>query len=185
MNTLKKTSVKESEELSPELLDLLAATRPVDEIDKDALAESIRALETSPQHVADTRKASFVEDVLRSLNEQGLTKSELARRLGKTRQQLNHMLNEKKLNNFTIETMAQISAALGTNLFVRMLASHEDVRIDSSSDNYVRSNKLKDWEAEMWNDLPLLTNYCAPPIAKERTTQKKTLKPTNIIPLAA
>lgn len=126
MNTLKKSSVKVSEDLSPELAALLAATRPVDEIDKEALAESIRALETSPQHVADTRKASFVEDVLRALNEQGLTKSELARRLGKTRQQLNYMLNEGKLNNFTIETMAQISTALGRNLFVRMLATHEN-----------------------------------------------------------
>ena len=181
MNTLKKTPVKVSEGLSPELAALLAVTRPVDKIDKEALAESIRALETSPQHVADTRKASFVEDVLRSLNEQGLTKSELARRLGKTRQQLNHMLNEEKLNNFTIDTMAKISSALGQNLLVRMFATHENVRVDSSSHDYLRANKLKDWGSETY--LPQLTKLCSPPTTKEKTTE--TSQPTNILPFAA
>jgi len=119
-----------ADELSPELKALLKSTRPVESLDRDDLAASVRDLERDPDHVADTRKAAFVEDVLRALDEDDIGKSELARRLGKTRQQLSCMLNEEKLNNFTIETMAEIAAVLGRHLLVRMLGPNQRVRIE-------------------------------------------------------
>ncbi len=127
-NTAKKDTV-----LSPELTDLLANSRPIESLDLEGLATSIRELENSPTHVAETRKAVFVEDTLRALEEEGVSKSELARRLGKNRQQLSRMLNEESLNNFTIETMSRISTALGRNLFVRMFAKNEQVSVEVNS----------------------------------------------------
>jgi len=116
--------------LSPELEALLEGARPIQDLDLTSLTQSIFDLESSPAHVAETRKAAFVEDVLRALDDQGISKSELARRLGKSRQQLNIMLDEEKRNNFTIETMAKISTTLGRKLVVRMLASETDIQLN-------------------------------------------------------
>lgn len=55
-----------------------------------------------------------------------ITKSELARRMGKSRQQINVLLDEEKKNNFTIETMARISTALGQRLVVRLLPDNPE-----------------------------------------------------------
>jgi hypothetical protein len=118
--------------LSPELQALLDSTRPLADLDLKGLKRSIRELNKHPDHIADVCKGAFVEDVLRALDENEVPKSELARRLGKTRQQLSCMLNEEKLNNFTIETMAQISTALGRKLFVRMLAAGEYIQIQKN-----------------------------------------------------
>lgn len=115
---------------SPELEALLESSRPIQDLNSEALAKSIRDLESSPVHVAETRKAAFIEDVLRALEADAVTKSELARRLGKSRQQLNILLDENKRNNFTIETMAKLSTALGRKLIVRMLASETEVQLN-------------------------------------------------------
>ncbi len=118
-----------AEVLSPELKALLADTRPVESLDLDDLAASVRDLDRDPEHVAETLKGVFVEDVLRALEEEGMNKS----RLGKTRQQISYLLNEEKLNNFTIETMAEMAAALGRHLVVRMLGPNERVRIEPTN----------------------------------------------------
>jgi len=107
-------------DLSAELEALFAKYRPIEELDLKGLAEAFEQLNRCPDFVADTCKAALVEDVLRAIDEDGITKSELARRLGKSRQQLGALLDETKRNNFTIDTMAQISTALGRKLIVRM-----------------------------------------------------------------
>lgn len=133
----KKQNRNAAESLSPDQQTLLASTRPVESLDLKGMAEAARELERSPEHIAETRKAAFVEDVLRALDEENIGKSELARRLGKTRQQLSYMLNEEKLNNFTIETMADIAAALGRHLLVRMLGPNERIQIDPARADYI------------------------------------------------
>lgn len=149
MNQRNEKNRNAAESLSPELKALLAATRPVESLDLKGMAEAVRELDRSPEHIAETRKAAFVEDVLRALDEQDLGKSELARRLGKNRQQLSYMLNEEKLNNFTIETMADIAAALGRHLLVRMLGPDERVSINPVTVDYgVQPHGRPD---EMWS----------------------------------
>ena len=124
---------KQNTTLSPALEALLGASRSIQDLDLNSLEKSIRDLENSPEHVAETRKAAFVEDVLRALDDDGVSKSELARRLGKSRQQLNIMLDEDKRNNFTIETMAKLSTALGRKLHVRMLKPEVEVQLKHKS----------------------------------------------------
>ena len=129
MNRKGKKSRNAAESVSPELKALLAATRPVEDLDLKGMEEAARELDRNPKHVAETRKASVVEDILRALEEDEISRSELARRLDKSRQQLSYMLNEEKLNNFTIETMAEIATALDRHLLVRILNRDEQMDI--------------------------------------------------------
>ena len=114
---------------STDLDALFDNARPMEELDLESLAQAFDELDHDPAFVADSSKGVFVEDILRALAENTMSKSELARRMGKTRQQINTLLDDEKKNNFTIETMAKVSTALGRQLFVRMLASEEHVRI--------------------------------------------------------
>jgi len=126
-----KKQIKENKtDLATDLDALFDNARPVKDLDLKGLAQAFAELDHDPVFVADSAKGLFVEDVLRALNENSVSKSELARRMGKTRQQINILLDEEKKNNFTIETMAKISTALGRKLFVRMLAPEEFVCID-------------------------------------------------------
>lgn len=152
MNTGNEKKASATDNLSQELKDLLTNTRPVESLDLDGLAESIRDLEGAAEHIADTRKASFVEDVLRALDEEAIGKSELARRLGKNRQQLSHMLNEEKLNNFTIETMAEIAASLNRHLLVRLLSPNERVRVDPVVVGHAIHRSKGKTYGETWRD---------------------------------
>lgn len=149
---MNKTKQVSEVSISPELDALFDNARPIEELDLKGLAQAFEGLEQAPDYIADTRKAAFVEDVLRALDENQMPKSELARRLGKTRQQLSYMLNEDKLNNFTIETMAQISTALGRKLFVRMLAPDEAVQIQHNTvEQAAPRTKLRDLLAKNWS----------------------------------
>mgnify|MGYP005855692417 CR=1 FL=1 len=120
-NSVIKPPKNSGTDVSPELKALFAKSRPIEELDLKGLAEAFEELDRNPDFVAETCKAAFVEDVLQAVDEAGITKSELARRLGKSRQQIGALLDETKRNNFTIDTMAQISTALGRKLNVRML----------------------------------------------------------------
>jgi plasmid maintenance system antidote protein VapI len=125
--------MSKQETLSPELEALFESSRPIQDLDLQGLAEAIRDLESSPTHVAETRKAVFVEDILRALDDDEVSKSELGRRMGKSRQQISTLLDEDKKNNFTIETMAKISVALGRKLIVRMLASETEIQLNRNT----------------------------------------------------
>jgi hypothetical protein len=100
---------------------LLSEARPVEALDLKGLAQAIEALHQDPDFIAESAKGLLIEDILRAMDESHITKSELARRMGKSRQQINVLLDEEKKNNFTIETMARISTALGQRLVVRLL----------------------------------------------------------------
>lgn len=127
---MKKNIKKNNAELATDLDALFENARPIKDLDLKGLAQAFEELEHDPSFVADSAKGLFVEDVLRALSENSVSKSDLARRMGKTRQQINILLDEEKKNNFTIETMAKVSTALGRKLFVRMLAPKESIRID-------------------------------------------------------
>jgi transcriptional regulator with XRE-family HTH domain len=127
---MKKVIKENKEPIAAELDALFDNARPIEELDLKGLAQAFEELDHDPSFVADSTKALFVEDVLRALNENAVSKSELARRMGKTRQQITILLDEQKRNNFTIETMAKVSTALGRKLFVRMIAPAESVYID-------------------------------------------------------
>lgn len=148
---MKKTKENKSTESALHLEKLFDNARQVNELDLKGLAQAFEELDQDPTFVADSTKGVFVEDVLRALDESALSKSDLARRMGKSRQQINILLDEEKKNNFTIETMSKFSTALGRKLFVRMLATEDKVTIERASvPQPAPRPKLRDMLAQNW-----------------------------------
>ncbi len=84
-------------------------------------------LDADPEFVAGYLKAQFVEDIYKVMESQGLNRSQLAKKLGKTRQYVGRVLNEKA--NFTLETLAEIACALGMQVSARMYSRDEQMAI--------------------------------------------------------
>ncbi len=76
-----------------------------------------------PSFVAGSTIAQFVEDVHTAMLEAGLNKNTLAEKLGYSRQYVGRILNETA--NFTIRTMAELSAALEVRLVVRLIRKEQ------------------------------------------------------------
>lgn len=74
------------------------------------LAEAVSALAQDPEFEASFWKSMFVEQVLVAMEEQGVSRNELARRLDKSPQYVGRILNETA--NFTIDTMVKLAFAL-------------------------------------------------------------------------
>ena len=125
---MKKES--KDEDLPSEIAELLAKGRPVEEL-KAELATDRTDFDLDPAFVADFLKAQFVEDTLQAMAKAGVNKNELARRLAKSRQYVTKILSEAKSVNFTIETMAAISCALGRKMEQRMVGLGERLAVVS------------------------------------------------------
>jgi len=99
--------------LDLEMDEMLKNARPLSEIDMEGLAEANRAISRDPQHVASVMKGVFVNDILCAMEKQGVTKSQLAEKMGYTRQYLTGLLNKQDPRNFTIDTIVKLSMAVG------------------------------------------------------------------------
>jgi transcriptional regulator with XRE-family HTH domain len=64
-----------------------------------------------------------VEDILHAMEVGGIKQNALATKLGKSRQYVGKILAENSRANFTIDTLAEISAVLGVQLCVRLIPS--------------------------------------------------------------
>ena len=84
-------------------------------------------LEKDPEFLQDYVKASIVEDIFQVMEEEGISKSQLAERLGKSRQYVGRVLNESA--NFTIDTISNIAAALERDVVLRLKTYTEVVEI--------------------------------------------------------
>ncbi|HOF40839.1 MAG TPA: helix-turn-helix transcriptional regulator [Candidatus Hydrogenedentes bacterium] len=84
-------------------------------------------LDAAPEFVAEYLKAQFVEDIYKAMEEKGVNQNQLAKRLGKTRQYVGKILNEKA--NFTLETLAEFACALGMQVSARMYSRDERMAI--------------------------------------------------------
>lgn len=88
--------------------------------DLKLLQDADDELEMNPSFLAEFVKDKFIDDVLHQMRSLGLTQGELSKRMGKTRQYLNKVLNRSKPTNFTVQTMAEISMAVNMHLSVSM-----------------------------------------------------------------
>lgn len=113
--------------LPDDLAALFANTRQATPKELAALAKAADALRSDPAFLADVSKGLIVEDILRAMEEAGLNRNSLAAKLGKTRQYVGKILDEERRANFTIDTLAEISAVLGVKLHVRMLPENEHI----------------------------------------------------------
>jgi transcriptional regulator with XRE-family HTH domain len=111
--------------LPDDLAALFANTRQATPQELAGLVKAADALRADPQFLADCTKGLVVEDILRAMEDAGLNRNTLAAKLGKTRQYVGKILDEERRANFTIDTLAELSAALGVKLHVRMLPEDE------------------------------------------------------------
>jgi transcriptional regulator with XRE-family HTH domain len=85
---------------------------------------AIMELDKSPSFIAQGLKYEIGAQVLRIMEEDGVSRADLAKRLGKSRQYVTKML--KADTNFTLDSIAALSVALGRDFhftFVRPGAS--------------------------------------------------------------
>jgi len=118
-----------------ELEALLEGATPVQE-SLESLRSAPVDFDADPEFVAGFVKARFLEGVLRAMEEQSMTKSGLAHKLGKSRQYIGKLLNERA--NFTIETMAEIACALKWNLDVRLVRLDDPFEVGTCAIEPVR-----------------------------------------------
>ncbi len=118
-------STTQASDLPADLAAIFAAVPDTREADIAALTRAADALDRDPEFLADYDKGLVVEDVLRALEDSGLSQNALAEKIGKSRQYLSKILDEDHRVNFTIETLAKLSAALDLQLHVRMLPPNE------------------------------------------------------------
>lgn len=84
-------------------------------------------LEKDPEFLQEYMKASIVGDIIQAMEEEGISKSQLAERLGKSRQYVGRVLNETA--NFTIDSISKIAAALERDVVLRLKTYTEVVEI--------------------------------------------------------
>lgn len=111
--------------LPDDIAALFAGTRQATPRELAGLAKAADALRADPAFLADQSKGLVMEDILRAMESKGLNRNTLAARLGKTRQYVGKILDEENPANFTIDTLAAMSGALGVKLHVRMLPENE------------------------------------------------------------
>jgi transcriptional regulator with XRE-family HTH domain len=111
--------------LPDDIASLFDNTRQATPAELTRLGKAADVLRADPAFLADVSKGLIVEDILRAMETADLNRNTLAAKLGKSRQYVGKILDEEQPANFTIDTLAELSAALGVKLHVRMLPENE------------------------------------------------------------
>lgn len=111
--------------LPDDIAALFEDTRQATPAELARLEEAANTLRSDPEFLADVSKGFIVEDILRAMQAAGLNRNTLAKKLGKSRQYIGKILDEENPANFTIDTLAELSVALGVKLHTRMLPEGE------------------------------------------------------------
>lgn len=90
----------------------------VDQASLERFREFVREVETSVDYWAAGPITDFIEDVWRLMEEQKISRAELARRLGTSRAYVTKLLGGNA--NFTLQTMAKVAMALGSQVHVHV-----------------------------------------------------------------
>lgn len=111
--------------LPADLEALFAGAPKLSHADLAQLEKAASKLEKDPTFIADLAKGLIIEDILRAMEHEGINGATLAGRIGKTRQYVSKVLDEDRRVNFTVETLAEFSAALNLQLCLRMVPDSE------------------------------------------------------------
>ena len=84
-------------------------------------------LEADPLFLVEYMKATITSDIYTVMEEESISKTELAQRLGKSRQYVSRILNETA--NFTLDSVARIAAALRKDIVLRLVDYDDEVVI--------------------------------------------------------
>jgi transcriptional regulator with XRE-family HTH domain len=108
--------MEQEQDILQEYIDGLA---PEGSVDLKALEAAAKARQSDPKSRANIEKGLFVARLLDQMDDLKMSQAELARKTGKTPQYISRILNENKQINFTIETMMELSMAVGLRLEIR------------------------------------------------------------------
>lgn len=111
--------------LPDDIAALFADASPTTAADLSQLERAAAALLADPKFVADHAKCLIIEDILSAMEAAGMTRNALAGKIGKSRQYVSKILDEDRRVNFTIDSLAEFSAALGIQLCLRLLPASE------------------------------------------------------------
>jgi len=106
----------------------------------------IREAEASVDYWADIPITEFGEDVCRLMDEQGISRAELARRLGTSRAYVTKLLGGNA--NFTLQTMTKVAMALGAAVHVHVALKDRIVRWYEGPLSEVTEEKAKPRKAQ-------------------------------------
>ena len=84
-------------------------------------------LEEDPLFLVEYMKATITSDIYTVMEKESISKTELAKRLGKSRQYVSRILNETA--NFTLDSVAKIAAALQKDVVLRLMNYEDEVVI--------------------------------------------------------
>jgi transcriptional regulator with XRE-family HTH domain len=101
----------------------------------------------SPDYWVEASILEFTMDIGRLMQEQGISRAELARRLGTSRAYVTKLLGGNA--NFTLETMTKVAMALGAAVHVHVAA--RDARVQWKDDppaDELRRRKARKREAK-------------------------------------
>lgn len=115
-----------------ELLDWLDSFPTTEETLRKLDELDVAELDRDPQFVADLLKGMVTEDIVRAMEEEGLNRNQLARKLGKSRQYIGRVLNESA--NFTLERLAEFACGLGRRITVRMVRQDQALVVEDLPD---------------------------------------------------
>jgi transcriptional regulator with XRE-family HTH domain len=124
-----KRTMPHNPQIPKELADLLAKTKPVSELDLHRLEKTGKEIDRDYLERAALQKALFVNSILAAMQSENLTKSEVARRMKCSRQNLNRLLNEDSAVNFTIETMSNLASATARRIEILVVGENEFAHI--------------------------------------------------------
>lgn len=94
-------------------------------------------IENDPEFVADYMKGLITEDILQAMEEEEINKSQLAKRMKKSKQYISRILNETA--NFTFKSLAEIACALNHKVETRIFKKNKYLLISSA---YIKQEKL-------------------------------------------
>lgn len=104
---------KEITDIPEEIAEILAGIPKTTPEMLERIAAANRKLENDPEFLADVERAKFVNGILEAMQTTDTSKSQLAKRIGKTRQYITKVLDEDARVSFTLKTMVSLCHALG------------------------------------------------------------------------
>ena len=106
--------------------------------------------DSDPEFVANFAKGQITEDILKAMEEDNINKSQLAEKLGKSRQYVSRVLNETA--NFTIDSLAEIACALQRKVEARIIKKNKHLVVSA---DYVTDKKSSTLQQSGIIDIPV------------------------------
>lgn len=162
----------ETSALPSEIAAILKGVPKTSQAMLDRIEKANRKLENDPEFLAEVERSKFVILVLAAMEEKKINRSELARRIGKSRQYVQKLLDEDARVSFTLKTITSILFALDKRLKLGV----EDANSSDACASFPTQSKRRAHSAPMETNLTEPTRRPKPviPSTMIMDTQKVT-----------